>query len=52
MITDVSGFTRHREAVVRDSGQAGAERIGHVLNDFSIETYRHSGEAGRRDPEL
>jgi class 3 adenylate cyclase len=34
MITDVSGFTRLTAKLSRDSGQVGAERIGHVLNDF------------------
>src|SRR5262249_5163077 len=34
MITDVSGFTRLTAKLSRDSGQLGAERIGHVLNDF------------------
>ena len=34
MITDVSGFTRLTAKLSRDSGQAGAERIGLVLNGF------------------
>ena len=34
MITDVSGFTRLTAKLSRDSGQVGAEQIGHVLNDF------------------
>ena len=34
MITDVSGFTRLTAKLSRDSGQAGAERIGVVLNGF------------------
>src|SRR5262245_36636687 len=34
MITDVSGFTRLTAKLSRESGQAGAERIGVVLNGF------------------
>ena len=34
MVTDVSGFTRLTAKLSRDSGQAGAERIGIVLNGF------------------
>ena len=34
IITDVSGFTRLTAKLSRDSGQAGAERIGVVLNGF------------------
>ena len=34
MITDVSGFTRLTSKLSRESGQAGAERIGVVLNGY------------------
>ena len=34
MVTDVSGFTRLTAKLSRESGQAGAERIGIVLNGY------------------
>jgi hypothetical protein len=34
MVTDVSGFTRLTAKLSRESGQAGAERIGVVLNGY------------------